>query len=447
MRWRPFGLMAAAIMHTALTGVAFAVPAMGELAPNRHGWSETVGGLRVKAVIDKPAFTLGEDLRLLVMIHNTTHKPIDLPWLNIMPTAGLAEDEHPHGKSHSYNAMVIGRPVDAGMCILWALQAGMEKAEWARPHLDPGEIQVAVIRLTTGVNAEVMMEALHEDDGVIREDVSFSAAVGPGQYELSFLFDTSGLAKDEDRDKLERQGPAVRLQTPPIIVTAREGEPEALELQAERADKMREAQHDAPKNNGWTDAFRGLRLKAVVSDLEFDIGDELVLFVMMQNTTDRRLTIPEPRVTPQTRAPDPPQAGEAERLDPVLGQGFNAQLTAEPAKARAEQRHGGLEPIADKTESVTLEPGGIHVLIIRMTTGQAELMEQGPAHVDVTREAVHLDAATEPGVYGLGFTYAPDGLDGEHDAADSPWVGHRFVCPVIRIEAQAGPDQEDELVE
>ncbi len=449
MRVSPFGRMAvAAAMLMALTGVTSALPATVKLSPNRDGWSETVGGLRVKAIADQPVFTLGDDLHLLVMIHNTTDQPIEMPGLTIMPTAGLAEDEHPFEKDHSFNAMVIGRPAGGAMCILWAKQAMLMHEEQMQ-RIEPNGVHPVVIRLNTGFAAMMALRAF--DDDVTRADVALAAAVGAGDYELTFVFDTGGLVKD-GRPVVERMGPAVRLQTPPIIVTARERADEAAQQLVEPANAVQLKPQLAPKNDGWTDTFHGLRLKAVVSDLAFDLGDDVVLFVMMHNTTDQRLTIPEPRVTPQTRAPHAGQAGDNERFKAPRGRGFNAHLTAEPDEARAEPRHGGLEPIAEEPElvilepeSVILEPDGIHVLIVRMDTGLQLAEPLQPRHPDATREYVHLSAVEMPGAYELRLTYAPDGLEGEPAGADSPWDGHRFICPAIRIEAQPAPDENGAL--
>ena len=63
-------------------------------------------------------------------------------------------------------------------------------------------------------------------------------------------------------------------------------------------------------------------------------------------------------------------------------------------------------------------------------------VKPSPAFPDATREGVHLVAVGEPGLYELRFSYAPDGLEREQATPGSPWSGHRFTCPVIRIEAR-----------
>ena len=84
-------------------------------------------------------------LHLFVMIQNVSDHPVERPLLRVMPTAGLAKDDHPFGREHPYNAMVIGRPAEGRMFITWALQAHLEYAARLHPPLPPGGILPVVL--------------------------------------------------------------------------------------------------------------------------------------------------------------------------------------------------------------------------------------------------------------------------------------------------------------
>jgi len=214
--------------------------ALKQIQPSRknNGWSDTVQGLRIKAIPSTHAVRLGEPFSLFVIVQNVSDKDITLPGFSILPTAGLSEHDHPHRRSqHQYNAMLIGKPAKGSMSILWAEQESLQKLEQSI-RLAPGDLHAVFLRLTTGPEQlqELMEEATSD---ATRADVHLSAAVSPGLYTLQFLYQSEGFSRHPDMKEVEiaeriqmlESIAPVTLRTPPVFISVlnEQGEHQALE--------------------------------------------------------------------------------------------------------------------------------------------------------------------------------------------------------------------------
>ncbi|GEM_PF-4294328 len=214
--------------------------ALKQIQPRRknNGWSDTVQGLRIKAIPSTHRIRLGDRFSLFVILQNVSDKDITLPGFTVLPTAGLSELDHPHRRSqHQYNAMLIGKPAKGSMSILWAEQEHLQKLEQSI-RLAPGDLHAVVLRLATGPEhlQEVMEEATSD---ATRAEVHLSAAVSPGLYTLQFLYQREGFSPHPDMKEVERVErvqeldalSSVTLRTPPVFVSVlnEQGEQQALE--------------------------------------------------------------------------------------------------------------------------------------------------------------------------------------------------------------------------
>jgi len=206
-----------------------AKPAQAKATPSvdDSGWTKPVNGIRATAFAVQSRVRLGQAAHLVVLFQNVSDKRVTLPPVHLMPDPALGLDDHPYGKDHPFNAIVVQSiPSGNPSCILWERLQALEMAR--SPHrLQPG--QLLALSVTLRADPDSRVEALRElllqtrkpEIAVIRRETGLLMPGETGQRDLELVFRPSGFHSAEGPRSLSddaAQWRDVEFHLPPVRI-------------------------------------------------------------------------------------------------------------------------------------------------------------------------------------------------------------------------------------
>jgi len=176
-------------------------------------WSEPVNGVRL-AVRQIARNTPADHVLLLVMAHNATDQPIDMPGLRAEPAVHLRQPDgtdEPAGYGSYSNLRVVVEPLERRAHDLMRVQA-LEMAVDVQPMLEPGETRLHAIRLED--QQTLQYQQLKQQRSTIDVEPviwpGMSSHDAEGRWRIHLIYRPDGFPTPPSEDRLiERAEPRI----------------------------------------------------------------------------------------------------------------------------------------------------------------------------------------------------------------------------------------------